>query len=220
LATDATGTPTSLGIPTLNTGADKPTGVGINAMMAAIDALIVARTVSLPSGMVAPFAGGTVPTGWLACDGTAYSTTAKANLFTAISGTWGNGGAGTFRVPDFRGRGIIGDGTGAGLTGRSVGQTGGEETHVLSTGEMPVHSHTLTDPGHSHSVTHNSGAGRFVVEGTGSAGANVTTGGGIYALDPATAGTVVTNISMANAGSGTAHNNMHPFGVCKWIIKE
>lgn len=44
MATDATGTPTSLGIPTLNVGTDAPTGNGENNMMAAIDALFVART--------------------------------------------------------------------------------------------------------------------------------------------------------------------------------
>lgn len=46
MATDATGTPTSLGIPTLNVGVDAPTGNGENNMMAAIDTLIAARVAS------------------------------------------------------------------------------------------------------------------------------------------------------------------------------
>lgn len=43
MATDATGTPTSLGIPKYNTSADAPSGLGFNAAMDTIDALLVAR---------------------------------------------------------------------------------------------------------------------------------------------------------------------------------
>lgn len=44
MPTDATGTPTSLGIRTYNTSADAPSGLGFNGAMADIDALLVART--------------------------------------------------------------------------------------------------------------------------------------------------------------------------------
>lgn len=43
----------------------------------------------------------------------------------------------------------------------NVGNTGGENTHVLVTGELPAHTHTVTDPGHDHEITdpqHNHGA--------------------------------------------------------------
>lgn len=43
MATDATGTPTSLGIPTFLVGSDAPTGNGSNAQMSTIDTLIKAR---------------------------------------------------------------------------------------------------------------------------------------------------------------------------------
>lgn len=49
MAQDATGTPTSLGIPKYNTAADSPSGKGFNAAMDAIDSLIVAK--SLPTGV-------------------------------------------------------------------------------------------------------------------------------------------------------------------------
>lgn len=43
MATGATGTPTTLGIPKLSPSADAPSGVGINNMMDAIDALVADR---------------------------------------------------------------------------------------------------------------------------------------------------------------------------------
>lgn len=63
MATDATGTPTSLGIPKFNTSADAPSGLGTNAMMDAIDALIAAR-VTKPAGIVSGEAAVWNGSGW------------------------------------------------------------------------------------------------------------------------------------------------------------
>jgi len=43
MATDATGTPTALGIPTYETSQDLPSGVGLNNIVAVLDTLITAR---------------------------------------------------------------------------------------------------------------------------------------------------------------------------------
>ncbi len=71
------------------------------------------RVGNLPAGVIMDYAGSSVPTGWLECDGSAVSRTTYAALFTAISTTWGAGdGSTTFNLPDFRGRARIGRGTG------------------------------------------------------------------------------------------------------------
>lgn len=58
---------------------------------------------AISAGTGAPFFGGTVPNGWLLCNGTAYSRTTYAALFAAIGTTWGAGdGSTTFNVPDAR----------------------------------------------------------------------------------------------------------------------
>lgn len=65
------------------------------------------------TGMVLPFAGSSVPDGFLTCDGSAVSRTTYAGLFAVISTTWGVGdGSTTFNLPDLRGRSIIGAGIG------------------------------------------------------------------------------------------------------------
>jgi microcystin-dependent protein len=67
----------------------------------------------LPAGVMMEYGGAAAPSGWLLCDGTAVSRTTYADLFTAISTTFGTGdGSTTFNVPDRRGRAGVGAGTG------------------------------------------------------------------------------------------------------------
>ena len=82
------------------------------------------RHLGPPVGAVQMLAGGSVPVGWLVCNGTAVSRTTYATLFTAIGTTWGAGnGTTTFNVPDLRGkvpRGVATSGTGTRWEGRSA----------------------------------------------------------------------------------------------------
>lgn len=55
------------------------------------------------AGFLQPFAGGTVPDGWLACDGSAVSRGTYEQLFARIGTLWGVGdGSTTFNVPDLQ----------------------------------------------------------------------------------------------------------------------
>jgi hypothetical protein len=54
----------------------------------------------VPTGTILPFAGNTIPSGFLACNGAAVSRTTYAALFSAIGTTYGGGnGSSTFNVP-------------------------------------------------------------------------------------------------------------------------
>lgn len=65
----------------------------------------------VPHGIIFPYGGSSAPTGFLECDGSAVSREDYADLFTAISTTYGTGdGSTTFNVPDLRGRCPIGEG--------------------------------------------------------------------------------------------------------------
>ena len=130
-------------------------GDGIN--LAANGQISVVQSEILPAGSLMQFAGTNAPTGWLICDGSAISRSTYANLFAVIGTTYGAGnGSTTFNLPDMRGRTPIGVGQGSGLTDRSLGDSDGEETHILTSSEMPAHNHTFsttTDSGGSHSHT-------------------------------------------------------------------
>jgi microcystin-dependent protein len=108
-------------------------------------------TTSTPPGSLIAFAGTSVPTGWLACQGQAVSQTTYAALYAAIGATWNTGGegAGNFRLPDLRGMFVRGTGTNA--TGSSSGAVG-PSVGAYAADTYLNHSHAVTDPGHTHTI--------------------------------------------------------------------
>lgn len=84
--------------------------------------------------------------GFLLCDGASYLRADYSPLFTKLGGAispWGLPDSTHFNVPDFRGRGAVGAGTGdaSGATAHALGSKVGKQTHVLGTAEIPAHTH-------------------------------------------------------------------------------
>lgn len=146
----------------------------------------------------------------------------------ALLARWGSkfGGNGvtTMGVPDRREVAAIGKAT-MGATaspGRitnyvatTIGGFIGACLHLLTTGEMPAHSHsaTVTDPGHIHNFSANAitTSGSALNE---SGGANSF--GIIGSTLSATTGISVTN---ANTGGGGSHDNVSPGIVCNFVLR-
>jgi microcystin-dependent protein len=121
---------------------------------------------------------------WLKCDGTEVAQATYPNLYAAIGNTFGTPTVGTnFVLPNLTNKVMVGAG---GLY--ALAATGGEATHVLTTSEMPAHTHSITN--------------------TSSPG-GATTPERLLTDPSATA--VVTNINTGSAGSGGAHENMPPY---------
>lgn len=127
------------GLP-LVAGASVPgyAALGLAGLAAAVQALLI------PAGFVGYTAAAVAPTGWVLLDA---STIVGANvtypaLFAAVPASWKSGN--NIILPDGRGRGLLGAGTGAGLTARTLGALVGEESHTLTTTESgtAVHTHT------------------------------------------------------------------------------
>jgi microcystin-dependent protein len=121
--------------------------------------------IPLPAGVMMEYGGATAPPGWLLCDGSAISRTIFAALYAVIGTTYGAGdGSVTFNLPDARGRTMIGAGQGTGLSSRTLGAKGGEESHVLSMPELAAHTHTVNDLGHTHTLNEGSGHSHVVTD--------------------------------------------------------
>jgi microcystin-dependent protein len=94
-------------------------------------------------GEIRLFAGNYAPVNWLSCDGTLLAISTYQALFSLIGTTYGGDGRTTFQLPDLRGRVVVGQGSGTGLTPRTLGQAYGAENVTLTADNTPPHSHTF-----------------------------------------------------------------------------
>jgi microcystin-dependent protein len=188
---------------------------------------------AVPAGSLFPFAGTAIPPGFLLCYGQQVSQTTYAQLYAAVGSTWGTPAGGNFYLPDLRGRLVAGadnmGGTAATrLTGYTLGTVGGEQTHTLTTPEMPSHTHT--DSGHIHTIndpghTHNPSTSTFFLGYTGSQTA-FQLGGAPSANNMPTTASATTGITInsgtaniQNTGGGGAHNNIQPTAAVNYMIR-
>lgn len=126
-----------------------------NLLEARSNGLFVGATsIAIPTGMCIPFAGpeGSIPAGWLFCDGREVSRLTYAALFAVIGILHGPGdGSSTFNLPDTIGRMVAGYGGSAGHVDVSV--VGSNDGVADQSKRRPRHRHTVNDPGHFHSLS-------------------------------------------------------------------
>lgn len=126
--------------------------------------------------------------------GSYYETSdASFNPNVTWGGTW---------VEDTAGRILVASDTG---TFSTIGSTGGEETHTLTTTEMPEHNHPLT------LTLSNTGGG---VNSVYCANFNASADGTVQ-TNNVVPSTGEVRWGVGNRGSGTAHNNLQPYIVIK-----
>ena len=95
----------------------------------------------VPAGSVLFIASSaSLPDGWLYAEGGSFDAGIYPDLYAALGST---------TLPDLRDRIPIGIGTHV----TSLLGTAGNTNITLETAQLPAHSHGVSDPGHSHSVT-------------------------------------------------------------------
>lgn len=103
--------------------------VGVMGVRGGWRAQPASATSNVPDGEIFPgelllFAGDHVPEGWLRCVGQELATDEHEQLAKAVGSTFGGDGSKHFRLPDLRGRGLLGVGRVAEERPRKVGEYG------------------------------------------------------------------------------------------------
>lgn len=138
----------------------------------------------IPTGIISMWSGSiaSIPSGWLLCDGT-------------------NG------TPDLRNRFVIGaNADDAGVAKTSITgsptQTGGTKDAIVVS-----HTHSVTDPGHVHTVAIGGSGGGAAAVGTVSQVVTINTG------------SATTGISIQSTGSSGTNQNLPPYFALAFIMK-
>lgn len=156
---------------------------------------------------------------YMRCDGTSKSQATYPRLFAAIGHQWATDAtdatnlqaAGNFRVPNSDGRVLVGAGFAApnsdpslSITGRVIGQTGGQERRVLAAANLPAVSLSFD-------------ARRYLPSYAESGVPPVVYGGGQF--DPASTTEVYTTSLSVTGALSTPVETMPPFWVTNYLIR-
>jgi len=169
--------------------------------------------VLIPAGIILAWNGQTAPEGWALCDGTNGTPDLRGRFIRMFNSTEATVALAVTTKPELKG------------TSRTITNTlimqhgfndkGGSDSSMLTTDELPSHTHGVTDPGHIHGYTISTGVDdhNFSNGGLPSATDSWNYNGG------ANTNNSKTGISIQNTGSGSAHNNQPPYYVLSYIMK-
>lgn len=163
------------------------------------------------AGDVKMYAGvsGTIPGGWLECNGAEVSKTTYAALWTAFGSThlYGTPGDPTnnFLLPNMKGRFPAGYDSGD-ADYNTVGKTGGEKKHAIAAAELPAMASSGT---HGHAVPGSADAALLVPSGSNQAATkdhtHTISGDGAH--------------THTYTGTGDEHENRPPYVTFLFLIK-
>lgn len=147
------------------------------------------------------------PTGWALCNGQIMPISQNTALFSLLGTYYGGDGRTTFALPNLQGYAPMGQGNGAGLTPRVIGETGGEASVTLLQNQVPPHTHAAMNAPASNAMSP----------------ANAVFGGGGRGKEPAYAPMSGPTAQMSAqavgmTGGNQPHNNLPPYLIMNFII--
>ena len=134
------------------------------------------------------------PRGWAFCDGQLLPINQNQALFALLGTTFGGNGTTNFALPYLRGRTPIHVGS-----GHTLGERAGEQSHTLTTAELPTHTHLWganSAPATTNMPDSTTVLAQSVGDNAWAAPTNLTT--------------MAANSNL-NVGGSQAHQNMQPY---------
>ncbi|GAB3181261.1 phage tail protein [Telluribacter humicola] len=146
------------------------------------------------------------PKGWAHCNGQLLPINQNQALFSLLGTTYGGNGQTNFALPNFQGRVPIHFGN-----TNTLGTTGGEEFHTVTTSELPQHTHQFNAVSTTSFASNtNSPIGTYF--STTNPNQLYRSAGGNTQL------TTLTPASISNVGGSQPHENRQPYLVLNFII--
>ncbi|HIJ84387.1 MAG TPA: phage tail protein [Magnetococcales bacterium] len=162
-------------------------------------------------GEIRPVAFNFAPTGWALCEGQTLIINQNAALYSLLRTYYGGDGQTNFKLPDLRGRVMMGVGRDSSGTSYSQGQAVGTATVTLQPTQIPAHSHDVLTA---------SDIGTKVTPASNYLATVPTTGANAYVTAPTQSSQQASmNPNMvASSGSSAPHLNMQPYTTINYII--
>jgi microcystin-dependent protein len=149
-------------------------------------------------GQIIPIGFNFAPKQWAFCNGQLLPINQNQALFALLGTTFGGDGRVNFALPNLQGNTPLHMGSGFPL-----GAKGGEQNHILTTAEIPAHTHTLSGTNSNGAIANPNNAYLGAVNSMYGGATSLTT------LDPG---------SVSNAGGSQPHLNMQPFLTLSFCI--
>lgn len=162
-------------------------------------------------GAIFLFAGNFAPRGFQLCNGQILPISQNTALFSLLGTTYGGDGVQTFALPDLRGRGPIGQGSGPGLSPVVLGESSGAQSVTILSSNMPAHNHFVN-------VSNSQGSlplpqGNYIA---GVVDSNLANGTSFNSS--ATSGATLAAASVSTTGNGLPLNVQDPYLAISYII--
>ncbi len=159
-------------------------------------------------GQIQPLGFSFAPVGWATCDGQLMAISANDALFSLLGTIYGGDGRTTFGLPDLRGRMMVHQGTGPGLTPHALGSQGGSVNTTLTAANLPPHQHAVNLPVSSAAPnTTNSNRGYLTNQAN-----------DVYAAGASAGATYGGAFNTGQTGNSSGINNLQPFTVINICI--
>lgn len=165
------------------------------------------------------------PRGWAAADGQLLPINQNQALFSLLGTQFGGDGRSTFGLPDLRGRAIVKEGRGPGLSDYRIGEKAGVERITANLSNLATHSHTIVGDlsgvmmASTNPPSTNDPEGNYFSTFPSGVTANAYASTQTTALPMASNSVeVILPTDTGRTGNQQAANNMQPFQVIKFCI--